>query len=158
MASGLAGRRGWGRRPCQRCPVRGFPWPGEAGVSGAGGCSAGVEDPLCAYVCVYTYMLRVFLFLVSLGLCYSVLRLSLPVDLGLSVCLSLPRCPPSPLPSPLYHLSLPEFLGLPPAPLFLFSLSSSFLHQCLLLSLSLCVTVEAWERHLLGWRDSQFQT
>ena len=76
MASGLAGRRGWGRRPCQRCPVRGFPWPGEAGVSGAGGCSAGVEDPLCAYVCVYTYMLRVFLFLVSLGLCYSVLRLS----------------------------------------------------------------------------------
>ena len=92
----------------------GFPLPGGGwGHCGAGGCSSGMENPLCAYVCVHahTYMLRVCLFLVSLGLSRTVtlplslslsLSKSLPVDPGLSVSLS-SRCLPSPLSSfPLY--------------------------------------------------------
>ena len=118
-----------------------------------------------SFVCIHACSVSLFLVSLSgsLGLCYCLclsvcLCPCLCLLIWVSLCLSLPRCPPSPLFSFLYHLSLPPFLWLPPAPLFLFFLSSSFLHQCLLLSLSLCVTVEACERHLLGWRDSQFQT
>ena len=113
--------------------MRGFPWPEEAGVSGAGGCSAGMENPLCAYMhapCLSFLSLwvsRTVLLVLSLSLSLS---MSLPVDLGLSVSLSspLPFLPTLflPLPPLPYPLSLapssPPFSLLP---VFLFSPSVS---------------------------------
>ena len=103
----------------------GFPLPGGGwGQCGAGGCSAGMENPLCAHVCVcaHTYMLRVCLFLVSLGLSRIV---TLPLSLSLSLSESLPVDPGRSvsLPAALPPHSLP-FSTISPFPLLL-SLSPS---------------------------------
>lgn len=146
VATGLGGRREWGGPSLlemQGKPCGGFTWPGvggEAGVNVGLGAALQAWGAFCVLTCVCAHMC-------ALGLCFSCpflwVSLGLYVTLCLSVCpgLSVVSLSPS-LPTPSLPLLLPPFPHphhqSPSSPLFLIFLSPSvFLHQCLLLSLSL---------------------